>query len=303
MIAPMLGMIMFERNVPNFCTCTRVPPRGAEVVTDMLPPTRVRFAARHVTGATCISKSHNGHIANHPGTKQACFHVALCGDRRYGGVQRRPDRSDEEKTMKALRFYAPEDVRLEDVPEPDVRSRRGEAQGQELLDLRHRRQDLLQRAPEPHAPAHHRPRDRRRGRRGGRERHRRLAGRRPRPGDRGGALRRLLRVPEGLDGGLPEPDVGRLPVRRRLRGVHDRARARCSRSTASTRSPTTWGTTRPRPPSRSRARSTPRSCSASRRATPSSSSAPARSAACTSASRAACTRPDRSTWSTSTPTG
>ena len=53
----------------------------------------------------------------------------------------------------------------------------------------------------------------------------RLAGRRPRPGDRRGALRRVPRVPQGLDGGLPEPDLGRLPVRRRLRGVHDRPAA------------------------------------------------------------------------------
>ena len=32
MIAPMLGMIMLDRNVPNCCTRTRAPPRGADVV-------------------------------------------------------------------------------------------------------------------------------------------------------------------------------------------------------------------------------------------------------------------------------
>ena len=32
MIAPMLGMIMFERKVPNFWTCTRAPVRGAASV-------------------------------------------------------------------------------------------------------------------------------------------------------------------------------------------------------------------------------------------------------------------------------
>ena len=68
--------------------------------------------------------------------------------------------------MKALRFYAPEDVRLEDVPEPDCGTRRDQAAGPQLLHLRHRREDLLQRPPEPHSPTDHRPRDRRRGRRG-----------------------------------------------------------------------------------------------------------------------------------------
>ena len=32
MIAPMFGMIMLDRNVPNFCTWTRAPTRGAGVV-------------------------------------------------------------------------------------------------------------------------------------------------------------------------------------------------------------------------------------------------------------------------------
>ena len=31
MIAPMFGMIMLDRKVPNFCTCTRAPLRGAAV--------------------------------------------------------------------------------------------------------------------------------------------------------------------------------------------------------------------------------------------------------------------------------
>ena len=36
---------------------------------------------------------------------------------------RRPARDQEEETMKALRFYAPEDVRLVEVPEPGLRAR------------------------------------------------------------------------------------------------------------------------------------------------------------------------------------
>ena len=32
MIAAMLGMIMFDRNVPNFCTWTRAPGRAAGVL-------------------------------------------------------------------------------------------------------------------------------------------------------------------------------------------------------------------------------------------------------------------------------
>ncbi len=129
--------------------------------------------------------------------------------------------------MKALRFYAPEDVRLEEVPEPACGPDEVKLRVAQLLDLRHRREDPPQRPPEPHSPAHDRPRDRRRGRRGGSRRERdvrqHVAGRRPRAGDRGGAVRRVLRVPEGLDGGVPEPDLGRLPVRRRVRRVHDRA--------------------------------------------------------------------------------
>jgi hypothetical protein len=32
MIAPMFGMIIMDRKVPNFCTWTRAPTRGAGVV-------------------------------------------------------------------------------------------------------------------------------------------------------------------------------------------------------------------------------------------------------------------------------
>ncbi|GAB3783192.1 hypothetical protein GCM10027601_14940 [Nocardioides ungokensis] len=31
MIAPMFGMIMLDRNVPNFCTCTRADRRGTSL--------------------------------------------------------------------------------------------------------------------------------------------------------------------------------------------------------------------------------------------------------------------------------
>ena len=58
--------------------------------------------------------------------------------------------------MKALRFYAPEDVRLEDVPEPTCAPDEVKLSRPQLLYVRHRRQDLLQRPPEPDAAAHHR---------------------------------------------------------------------------------------------------------------------------------------------------
>ena len=38
MNAPMLGMTMFDRNVPNFWTLTRTPVRGASVLVDMCTP-------------------------------------------------------------------------------------------------------------------------------------------------------------------------------------------------------------------------------------------------------------------------
>ena len=131
--------------------------------------------------------------------------------------------------MKALRFYAPEDVRLEEVPEPTcgpdevkLRVRNCSTCGTDVKIFHNGHQNLTPPRTIGHEIA------------GevvevgadvnatyGIE----LAGRRPRPGHRRGPLRRVLRVQEGLDGGLPEPDLGRLPVRRRLRRVHDRPAA------------------------------------------------------------------------------
>ena len=102
------------------------------------------------------------------------------------------------------------------------RSGRGEDPGAPVLDVRHRREDLQPRPPPPGAAARDRARDRRRGGRGGRERDR-LGGGRPRAGDRRGAVRHVRRLRARPDAGVPEPDVGRLPLRRRVRRVPGRA--------------------------------------------------------------------------------
>ena len=89
------------------------------------------------------------------GRRAAARRPTRPADERAASVTSQPteDRghSTSDEDMKALRFYAPEDVRLEDVPEPRVRPGRGQAPGPQLLDLRHRREDLPQRPPEPHA--------------------------------------------------------------------------------------------------------------------------------------------------------
>ena len=88
-------------------------------------------------------------------------------------LRSRPER---EPAVKVARFHAPGDVRIEDAPEPVAGPGRRQDPGPQLLDLRHRRQDLQVRPP-PHRPAAgDGPRDRRRGRRG--RRGRRPAGRR-----------------------------------------------------------------------------------------------------------------------------
>ena len=131
--------------------------------------------------------------------------------------------------MKALRFYAPEDVRLEEVPEPPcgpdevkLRVRNCSTCGTDVKIFHNGHQNLTPPRTIGHEIAGEVVEvgaDVNATYGGG------LAGRRPRPGHRGGPVWRLLRVPQGLDGGLPEPDLGRLPVRRRLRRVHDRAAA------------------------------------------------------------------------------
>jgi hypothetical protein len=47
MIAPMFGMIMFDRNVPNLCTRSRADPLGAAVLVTvaMLDPPGILAAA------------------------------------------------------------------------------------------------------------------------------------------------------------------------------------------------------------------------------------------------------------------
>ena len=54
--------------------------------------------------------------------------------------------------MKGAVFYAPGDVRLEDVPEPTAGPGEVKLRIKQLLDLRHRRQDLQERPPK-HGPA------------------------------------------------------------------------------------------------------------------------------------------------------
>src|SRR3954453_23362100 len=72
MIAPMFGMIMLDRKVPNFCTCTRAPARGAGLVAieaiflPLDPSRRPGRDARHDRVGASLHTI--GHVAKHPGT-------------------------------------------------------------------------------------------------------------------------------------------------------------------------------------------------------------------------------------------
>jgi L-iditol 2-dehydrogenase len=128
--------------------------------------------------------------------------------------------------MKALRFYAPGDVRLEDVPEPECGPREVKIKVKNCstcgtdVKIRNNGHVNITRV------THHGPRDRRRGRRG----RRRRAGHGFQVGDR---VQCIAAVPCGdcyecgkgwMEVCQNQTSVG-IPVRRRLRGVHDRARA------------------------------------------------------------------------------
>ena len=108
-----------------------------------------------------------------------------------------------------------------------------------------------------------------------------LVGRRRRAGDRRDPGRHVRGVPPGPDDGVHEPDVDGLPVRGRLRRVHDRAARGAGGRRAQPDPRRASASPRRRSPSRSPASSTARSWPGWARATTSWSSAPARSAACT----------------------
>ena len=95
MNAAMFGMIMPDRNVPNFCTATRAPP-------DVLLVPTSAFAA-----ILCLP--------GRGGERCALLRIS------YGSpaipVQRN---SEGYGRMKVVRFHAPQDVRVEDAPEPSA---------------------------------------------------------------------------------------------------------------------------------------------------------------------------------------
>ena len=183
--------------------------------------------------------------------------------------------------MKVARFYAPGDVRLEDMDEPTpgpdevkIRVRNCSTCGTDVKIFNNGHPNMTP----PQVMGHE------------------IAGEvvevgadvsgwsrgRRRAGDRRDPGRHVRGVPPGPDDGLHEPDVDGLPVPGRLRRVHDRARAPCWPSTGSTGSRTGSASPRRRWPSRSPACSTARSWPGSATATTSWSSVRARSAVCTS---------------------
>jgi L-iditol 2-dehydrogenase len=117
MIAPMFGMTMLDRNVPNRWACTRAPapPRVVIVVVAMW----FLSLNRHMTTVTVRWDASLQHI-------RACCQVLghdflpvyLVSRLNTASVSPEPDAERTLPPMKALRFYAPEDVRLEEVPEP-----------------------------------------------------------------------------------------------------------------------------------------------------------------------------------------
>ena len=100
--------------------------------------------------------------------------------------------------MKALRFYAPEDVRLEDVPEPEcgpdevkLRVKNCSTCGTDVKIFYNGHQNLTP----PRIIGHEIAGEVVEVGADVNATYGQLGGRRPRPGDRGGAVRRLLRVP------------------------------------------------------------------------------------------------------------
>ncbi len=182
--------------------------------------------------------------------------------------------------MKVARFYAPGDVRLEDMDEPTpgpdevkIRVRNCSTCGTDVKIFNNGHPNMTPPRVMGHEIA---------GEVvevganvGGWSRRRRCAGDRRDPG------RHVRGVPPGPDDRVHEPDVDGLPVRGRLRRVHDRATRRAGGRRAQPDPRRASASPRRRSPSRSPACSTARSWPGWARATTSWSSVPARSAACT----------------------
>ncbi len=126
--------------------------------------------------------------------------------------------------MKVLRFYAPGDVRIEEAPKPQItadevliRVRNCSTCGTDVKIFHNGHQNITPpRVMGTKWPARC-PRSGRTSPAGRSA----TASRSSQP-----SVRRVLRVPKGVDGGLREPDVHRLPVRRRVRRVHGGAAGR-----------------------------------------------------------------------------
>ena len=302
-------MTMLDRNVPNFCTWTRAPAAGRRGG-GRRGHLGVLSFRRHVTRVTA-SMGASLHIIGH--YCQVFGHAFLPVDVVFSAIPALASRLEpapatrKDTPMKALRFYAPEDVRLEEVPEPacgpdevKLRVRNCSTCGTDVKIFHNGHQNLTP----PRTIGHE------------------IAGEVVEVGadvnatygsdwQVGDRAQVIAAVPCGdcyecrkgwmavcqnqtsvgyqYDGGFAEFMIVPAAGAQGRRAQPDPRQRRLRRGR--------------RPPSRSPARSTPRSCSASRPATRSWSSAPDRSAACTSGSPGASTRSARSTSSTSTPSG
>jgi L-iditol 2-dehydrogenase len=122
MIAPMFGMTMLDRNVPNRWACTRtLAPADGLMVRVIVVAIWFLSVERDVTPITHrleVVCNTYGHVAKYSDTVSVPVSVVFGSCAYYRRV--RPDSSKGlRQPMKALRFYAPEDVRLEEVAEPE----------------------------------------------------------------------------------------------------------------------------------------------------------------------------------------
>ena len=111
--AAMFGIIIPDKNVPNFCTATRAPP-------DLLTP------ASAFTAMLCLRVEGRAGAVMPTWPAPRSVATSLLPRVSYGlparPVQRRisraTSRSRRSGPMRVVRFYAPRDVRAEDAPEP-----------------------------------------------------------------------------------------------------------------------------------------------------------------------------------------
>src|SRR5918992_1914626 len=114
MKAAMFGMIMPDRKVPNFWTATRTLPvllvlAPASAFTAICasgvdgPERGVLRATRSVAAVACRS-----------------YRTVWLRTRSSGSIDRSTSQSRGAGPMRVVRFYAPEDVRIEDAPEPSA---------------------------------------------------------------------------------------------------------------------------------------------------------------------------------------